>query len=98
MVLFNQMFDMRSSIKAENRYWVDYYLSKVWMVAFELYSSFRPPTDVPDGLADKFEKYVTHEENRIRKNLEDIHYDIDARETVYIVVGPGRIEKVMRDL
>lgn len=42
----------------------------------------------------KFQAYMDHEEERITKNLEAIHYDIDALDTVYVVAGPGRIEKV----
>ena len=30
----------------------------------------------------------------MRQNLHDIKFDIDALDTVYVVAGPGRIEKV----
>ncbi len=78
----------------ENRYWVDYYLSKVWKVGVEMTKSLRAPSNVPDNLEGRFKAYVDYEEDRIRKNLEDIRYDIDALDTVYVVAGPGRIEKV----
>ena len=42
----------------------------------------------------KFKEYVQFEEDRLRKNLTAIKYDIDALETVYGVIGPGRVEKV----
>lgn len=88
------MHAMKRDIVPENRQGVDYYLSKVWMIGFELCSSLRYSPELPEGFADKFTKYVSFEEARIRKNLEDLNYDIDALETVYIVVGPGRVEKV----
>ena len=88
---------MRFHALPVNRSGVEYYLQKVWRVGFELcvpltrrkYLRF-----LPDWLEEKFSDYVLHEEGRIRKNLEDVKYDLDALETVYIVAGPGRIEKV----
>lgn len=86
---------MRSTVLPENRYWADYYLKNVWPVAYELIKSFRP-ANVPDHVEAKFQEYADYEESRIRKNLEDIRFDIDALDTVYVVAGPGRIEKVCR--
>ena len=87
------MFAMRKLVLPENRYYAEYYLRKVWQVAYELCRSLRWPEDLPDWLEAKFQNYVTLEEQRIHQNLQDIHYDIDALDTVYIVLGPGRIEK-----
>lgn len=84
---------MRSTVLPENRYWADYYLKTVWPVAFELIKAFRQ-ANVSDHIEAKFKDYAEYEENRIRKNLEDIRFDIDALDTVYVVAGPGRIEKV----
>ncbi|KAI0701233.1 hypothetical protein BC835DRAFT_271177 [Cytidiella melzeri] len=92
--LFNHLFSMRSSLLPENRYWADYYLKTVWPVAFELIKSFRP-ANVPEHIEAKFKAYTEHEESRMRKNLEDIRFDIDALDTVYVVAGPGRIEKYL---
>ena len=91
--LFDHLFSLRSSLLPENRYWADYYLKTVWPVAFELIKSFRP-ANVPEHIQAKFRAYTEYEETRIRKNLEDIRFDIDALDTVYVVAGPGRIEKV----
>ncbi len=92
--LFGHMFAMRPRILPENRYWADYYLSKVWKVGVEVTKSLRALSNVPEHLEGRFKAYVDYEEERIRKNLEDIRYDIDALGTVYVVAGPGRIEKV----
>ncbi|KAI0090196.1 hypothetical protein BDY19DRAFT_887919 [Irpex rosettiformis] len=92
--LLNHLFSIRSSLLPENRYWADYYLKTVWPVAFELIKSFRP-ADIPEHIHAKFEAYTECEENRLRKNLEDIRFDIDALDTVYVVAGPGRIEKYL---
>lgn len=88
------MHVMKSAVLPENRDLVEYYIYKVWRVGVELTISFRKPESLPDWLETKFQEYVTYEEERIKKNLKDIRYDIDALDTVYIVAGPGRIEKV----
>ena len=89
------MFDLRDQVLPVNRGYVDYYLRQTWGIASELAKSLQAPvTTIPDYAEEKFKEYVQYEEDRIRKNLSGIKYDIDALETVYGVVGPGRIEKV----
>ncbi|KAK0213335.1 hypothetical protein DFS33DRAFT_1249993, partial [Desarmillaria ectypa] len=39
------------------------------------------------------EAYTQSEETRMMRNLEDVLYDIDARSTVSLIAGPGRIER-----
>ncbi|KAJ3543517.1 hypothetical protein NM688_g5844 [Phlebia brevispora] len=96
--IFCHMFRMRKSVLPENRHWLEYYLGKVWKTGNELVMSLRAPEDPPPWLEGKFQEYVKYEEERIRKNLVDIHYDIDALDTAYIVSGPGRIEKYIYPL
>jgi hypothetical protein len=45
-------------------------------------------------LREKTQEYVLQEEARIKANLESIKYDIDAPNTLALITGPGRIEKV----
>lgn len=93
--IFARMFAMREKILAGNRNSVEYYLRKTWPISAELAKSLRAPvTTIPDYAEEKFKEYVQFEEDRIRKGLAGIKYDIDALETVYGVIGPGRIEKV----
>lgn len=47
-----------------------------------------------EDLFAKFSSYVSAEEARLRKNLESVAYNIDAVDTLGIVTGPGRLEKV----
>ena len=96
--IVGHMHAMRASVLPENRHWVDYYLGKVWQLGHTFAASLRFPQSLPDWLEGKFQEYVTFEEERIRRNLSDIHYDIDALDTVYIVAGPGRIEKARSQL
>ncbi|KAK0462478.1 uncharacterized protein EV420DRAFT_1265318 [Desarmillaria tabescens] len=39
------------------------------------------------------EAYTQSEEARLMRNLEDVLYDIDAKSTVALITGPGRIER-----
>ena len=94
--ILSHMTDIKDHVLPENRFGVDYYLQKVWKVAFELCVSLTQRKYLnlmPEWLESRFKTYVDHEEARIRNNLEDIRFDIDAIDTVYIVAGPGRIEK-----
>lgn len=77
----------------ENRKFADYYLATVWKFVAQITMALQYPNEVPEHLADKFTAYVEHEEERLKKNLELIKYDIDALDTVHVVAG-GRIEKV----
>ena len=88
------MHSVRRSVLPENRFWVDYYLGKVWQRAAQLCHSLALLGELPPWLEDKFKAYVDCEEKRIKDNLSSVRYDIDALDTVYIVAGPGRIEKV----
>lgn len=89
------MFAMREKVLPVNRHTIEYYLRMTWGIASELAKSLRAPVaDIPDYAEEKFKEYVQFEEDRIRKNLAGIKYDIDALETVYGIVGPGRIERV----
>ena len=93
------MHIMRLHVLPINRHSVEYYLQKVWKIAFELCVPLKRRMwlrFLPEWLEGKFNDYVRYEEERIRQNLEDVHYDIDAIETVNIVAGSGRIEKVRR--
>lgn len=50
--------------------------------------------EADDDLWAKFLPYIQSEEQRIRKNLESIAYNIDTVDTLSIVTGPGRLERV----
>jgi hypothetical protein len=50
--------------------------------------------EVVEALKPKFESYVTAEENRLLRNLEQINYRIDGPDTFRVISGEGRIEMV----
>lgn len=79
-------------ILARNRVDLDWYFLHHWHEAFAATAGFQTWTD--DTLEGRFQDYVKYEEDRIRGNLEKIKYNIDTPETVSLVVGSGRLEKV----
>ncbi|KAK0475513.1 hypothetical protein IW261DRAFT_1340555, partial [Armillaria novae-zelandiae] len=44
------------------------------------------------------EAYTQSEEARLQRNLADVSYDIDAKSTVSLITGPGRIERYIYPL
>lgn len=87
------MFHLLEQVKPMNRRIVDQYLVKAWNLVMGITISIQKQR-VTDALKTRFEPWITAEEERLKKNLEEIRYDIDAYDTVRLVTGPGRIEMV----
>lgn len=47
-----------------------------------------------DELYEKFKDHVEAEERRLESNLDAVKYILDGRDTVALVAGDGRLEKV----
>lgn len=88
-----KMFAIRPRIHLANRNPVNEYLETVWKRISTLTSSF-VTTCQPESLQERFKSYVDAEEQRLREGLETVKYGIDAMDTLLLVTGPGRIEKV----
>ncbi len=92
-----KMFAVRSQVHPANQHAIDRYLKTVWKNVSTLCNSV-VRTDQAESLQERFKSYVEAEEQRLREGLETIKYDIDAMDTLLLVTGPGRIEKVSRTL
>lgn len=92
-VLFSKMFAIRPRIRTANRKAVDEYLDTVWRGVCDLTASFSRIYE-SDDLQERFQSYVEAEEQRLIEKLETIRYDIDAIDTLSLIIGSGRIEKV----
>lgn len=92
--LLDNMFAIKSLVLPANRRFVERYLDSVWSLITELTTGFRR-AEWNDAMREKFQSYVVEEENKMRERLETIRYDIDAADTLVLVTGPGRIEKVL---
>ncbi len=87
------MFAIRPLINPANRYIVDAYLRTVWKRVSTLTLSLAPGS-YPSSLRAHFRSYVHSEEERLRDGLKTVQYHIDGIDTLSLIVGPGRIEKV----
>lgn len=90
--LFYHIEQAMPRIHPLNRAAVELYLRQTWGPLTVLVLALDPWYD--SSLQDRFQDYVDHEKQRIQTNLEKIKYNIDALDTLYLVVGSGRLEKV----
>lgn len=58
-----------------------------------LITSINPCQD-SDHLLHHFQSYIDEEEKRLNTNLKLLKYEIDALNTLTLVTGPGRFERV----
>ncbi|KAI0656683.1 hypothetical protein C8Q70DRAFT_329984 [Cubamyces menziesii] len=89
---FAEIFALEPHVRAENHTFVAEYLMNVWRPVTTLSASMSTFA-VEDELWSRFESYVLAEEKRLDDALKDVHYYIDAVETLYLITGPGRIEQ-----
>jgi hypothetical protein len=87
------MFAIMPSILPANRAYANEYLDLCYQGITSLESAIGP-CFITESLQEKFRSYVEAEENRLRHNLKAVRFDIDARDTLELIMGPGRIERV----
>ncbi len=92
-VVLAKMFALKPLVLPANRNAMEQYLYWVWTMVTMLTAAFRR-VDVDEQLLRRFEDYTQAEENRLSENLKTAKYDIDAQDTLDLIRGPGRIEKV----
>ena len=91
--LLEKMFSLKSLVPPANRRFIEQYLHSTWSLITELTTGFRR-AEWNDLMREKFQAYVSQQEKEMRGRLEKVRYDIDAADTLLLVTGPGRIEKV----
>ncbi|KAI0716104.1 hypothetical protein C8T65DRAFT_642063 [Cerioporus squamosus] len=93
LVLLSMMRDIVPKVLPRNRSAVDDYFVVWWWVTMMiagLHSSFDAELNTPSY---RFQDYIDMEEERLRGNLEKIKYNIDASDTLTLVMGTGGLEK-----
>ena len=88
--IFDAMIRLSDEVLQENRNGVNEYISRAWTGVIIFTGSIKQE----DGTGEhrsKFQSHVEAEEERIRKNLEDIKYDIDGYDSVHVVSERGRV-------
>jgi len=91
--LFAKMEGVRSHVLPPNREAIDDYFTYVWEPVHTLTAaviSLQPGPNNPD----KFKPYLDEEEARLAANLKAVDYIIDGTDTLTLITGVGRIEKV----
>lgn len=92
--LFAKMEGVRTMVLPPNREVVDKYLAFVWVLVHSLTAA--TSSLLSSGLDDteKFKLHLEAEEARLEKNLRAVDYVIDGIDTLKLITGGGRIEKV----
>jgi len=76
-----------------NRKAIDKYFTTVWKAVHTLTAAVPSRYyDLDDS--EKFELYLKSEKERLEKKLQALHYVIDGIDTVTLITGGDRIEKV----
>jgi hypothetical protein len=87
------MEGVRAKVLPPNRVSFDNYFTSVWKYVHTLTAAVTPLQ--PDsGNLGKFKSYLEAEEARLSTNLKAVDYVIDDTDTLTLLTGVGRIEKV----
>lgn len=95
--LFAKMEGVRSVVLPPNREAVDRYLVHVFEAVHTLTAAVLSPSSSPSsgsGEPKRFKSYLEAEETRLGNNLRAVDYIIDGIDTLPLIAGVGRIEKV----
>lgn len=90
--IFDEMFSLLPVVLSVNRAYISNYLN-VW-TDMSLFVWGLDVYDISEPVRTKFQSFYDSEDERIKKNLELIKYDIDELNTLSLITGGGRIEKV----
>jgi len=90
---FDAMTRLSEEILPENRRVVNEYIGYAWMEV-GIFTRSIQWEEGTDELRARFKSHVDAEEERLRKNFEDLKYDVTASESIYLVSGSRRIEAV----
>jgi hypothetical protein len=96
-MIVKTMFNTLDSVLPVNRNLVDRYIGSYYaFTRLELLVRSVRPYDAQDAndLERKVQPYIAEEEERLRSTLESVAWDIDTVDTVALITGPERIEKV----
>jgi len=95
--LFAKMEGVRSVVLPPNREVVDGYFGYVWRAVHTLTAAVLSQSSSQSSGSDdpkKFKSYLEAEETRLGNNLRAVDYMIDGIDTIPLIAGVGRVEKV----
>jgi len=88
------MHDTLALVLPANRVSIDYYLLDLSRLDPLLASLDPCPCSLNGAFVAKVHTYARSEETRMEVNLRLFKYNIDDSDTLYLITGPGRIERV----
>ena len=91
--IWDVIIRLSDEVLPENRSEVNSYIS-LWDYVMVWVKSIKRDEGT-EALRERFDSHVATEEERLRRNLEDIKYDIDSTDTVRLIAGNGRLETVI---
>ena len=92
--LFAKMEGVRSVVLPPNREAVDVYFDYVWWKVHQLTAAVLSSPSSGPVEPNRFKSYLEAEEVRLGNNLRAVDYVIDGIDTLPLITGVGRIEKV----
>jgi hypothetical protein len=94
--LFAKMEGARSAVLPPNREAVDRYFAFAWEVVHTLTAAVLSQSSQSSGTDElkRFKSHLEAEETRLGNNLKAIDYIIDGVDTLPLITGMGRVEKV----
>jgi len=92
--MLNEMISLVPDLLPENRILARSYLYFTWEIIHTITDSLSLESRSTQNTTNLFKDHIRNEEDRIKANLNHVHYLIDGVDTLYLVAGPGRIEKV----
>jgi cell division protein FtsB len=87
------MDGIRAEVLPLNRHAIISYFAYHWVFIYSLIAPFLPLQSAQVD-REKFESYLEAEEARLENNLRAVDYSIDGIDTLTLITGVGRIEKV----
>ena len=102
-ILLRKMHTAAEQTLPVNRVFIDSFLGALpFYLLDDLLSGFREQMDLHAtwdwGDWSMFLPYVEDEEKRLKSQLEAFQYNIDAPDSLLLITGPGRLERVSHDL
>jgi hypothetical protein len=94
--LFAKMEGVRTTVLPPNGKGADRYFGTAWLIVHTLTSPVLS-LDLPDSVlvdSGNFKHHIEAEEKRLENNLRAVNYVIDGTDTLTLITGGGRTEKV----
>lgn len=92
--IWDAIIRLSDEVLPENRSEVNSYISLQWDYVMLWVKSIKRDEGT-EALRERFDSHVTTEEERLRRTLEDIKYNIDSSDTVRLIAGNDRLETVI---